>query len=77
MPVCWVNMIQVIKIHNEDRSKYYEFFFFFSDVQLLKILCVYFQMYNFLRFCELVVKSKAPVKCIKLLTGQEDVSSII
>ena len=35
-----------------------------------------FQMYNFLRFCELIVKSKAPVKCIRLITGQDDVSDI-
>lgn len=30
------------------------------------------QIYNFLRFCELVVKSKAPVKEIRLLTGSDE-----
>ncbi|KAL4230775.1 MIT domain-containing protein 1 [Mactra antiquata] len=30
------------------------------------------QMYNLLRFCELIVKSKSPVKKIRLLTGQDE-----
>ncbi|XP_052796929.1 MIT domain-containing protein 1-like [Mya arenaria] len=30
------------------------------------------QLYNLLRFCEMVVKSQAKVKTIKLITGQDD-----
>jgi len=36
--------------------------------------CSFFQIYNLLRFCEIVVKNKTSVKEIKLLTGRDDVS---
>lgn len=64
--------------HNSMGHSYERLLGRFLDEQLTEVhvedpyVRTIHQMYNFLRFCELLVKSKAPVKTIKLTTGQDD-----
>lgn len=64
--------------HNSTGHSYERLLGRFLDEQLTEVVVedpyvrTTHQMYNFLRFCELIVKSKAPVKCIRLITGQDD-----